>query len=330
MLSNIPKTMRAAKVINAGKDATIEITEQAVPTPKKGEALIKVHAAGVNRPDLAQKAGRYNPPTGVTDILGLEISGSIVALNGDSTFSINDDICALVSGGGYAEYCTVPISQCLPLPNNYDYISAAALPENFMTVWYNLFNHGKLQQDETILIHGGSSGIGTTAIQIAKAFGAKVAVTAGSDEKCAVCRTLGADIAINYKAEDFVEALSENKADVVLDMIGGDYVPRNIKIMKDKGRHVSIAGQRGWTTEINIFDIMSKRLILTGSTLRPRSMEEKAELTKGIYDNIWPLLNNKAIKPLIHQTFSLDNVEQAHELMQSSKHIGKIVLVIDA
>lgn len=324
----VSTTMRAGEFIKNGDTPDITISEQPVPTLGENEALIKVYAAGVNRPDLAQMAGRYNPPPGVTQIPGLEIAGEIIEINGESDFSVGDKICALVSGGGYAEYCAVPLPQCLPLPDDYDYTHAAAIPETFFTVWVNLFHHGRLQEGETVLIHGGSSGIGTTAIQIAKAFGARVAITAGSDEKCQACRDIGADIAINYKTEDFVETLQEDGVDVILDMVGGDYIPRNIKILKDKGRHVSIAGQRGWTAEMPIFDVMRKRLVLTGSTLRPRTVEEKAVIAKDLYEKVWPLLNNKSISPILHKTFALDDVKDAYQLLESSKHIGKIVLII--
>jgi len=330
MVSDNRKTMRAVNFINPGENATAQITEQPIPAPQDGEVLIRVHAAGINRPDLAQMAGRYPPPPGVTAVPGLEVAGEIVAINGDTSgFKTGDKVCALVSGGGYAEYCTAPAPQCLPLPDGYDATLAAALPENFFTVWVNLFEHGRLQKGEKLLVHGGSSGIGTAAVQIATALGIEVAVTAGSEEKCTACLELGAASAINYKTDDFVAVLGENSTDVVLDMVGGDYVPRNIQVLRDRGRHVSIAGLRGWTTEISIFDIMRKRLVLTGSTLRPRSIAEKTVIAKALHETVWPLLSAGKITPVIHAVFSLEDVGDALSLLESSEHIGKIILKID-
>ncbi|TVQ83760.1 MAG: NAD(P)H-quinone oxidoreductase [Micavibrio sp.] len=322
------KTMRAAEFVNPGENAEIRITERPVPKPQSGEVLIKIHAAGINRPDLAQMAGRYNPPPGITDIPGLEVAGEVVALNGTDDFAEGDKICALLSGGGYAEYCTVPAPQCLPLPKNYGFVQGAAIPENFFTVWVNLFDHGRLKKGENLLVHGGSSGIGTAAIQLGKAFDATVAVTAGSDKKCAACLDLGAAQAVNYKTQDFVEILGKDSTDVVLDMVGGDYLPRNMAVLRDRGRHVSIAGQRGWTTEISIFDIMRKRLVLTGSTLRPRSIAEKGAIAEQLRTHVWPLFENGTIAPVIHETFPLEQVTEAYTLLKSSNHIGKIILKI--
>lgn len=331
MVSDNGQTMQAVEFINPGENAAAQITTQPVPVPQVGEVLIRVRAAGINRPDLAQMAGRYPPPPGVTSVPGLEIAGDIIAVNGDAAgFSVGDKVCALVSGGGYAQYCTAPAPQCLPLPEGYDFIRAAALPENFFTVWVNLFEHGRLQKGEKLLVHGGSSGIGTAAVQIASALGIEVAVTAGSDEKCAACLELGANTAVNYKKEDFVTVLGENSTDVVLDMVGGDYVPRNIKVLRDKGRHVSIAGLRGWTTEISIFDIMRKRLVLTGSTLRPRSVAEKAAIAKALHQTVWPLLASGNIAPVIHAVYPLEEAAAALALLDSSAHIGKIILEIDS
>jgi putative PIG3 family NAD(P)H quinone oxidoreductase len=331
MVSENGQKMQAVEFLNPGENAEARVTPQPVPVPQTGEVLIRVHAAGINRPDLAQMAGRYPPPPGASTIPGLEVAGEVVAVNGETAgLSEGDKVCALVSGGGYAEYCTAPALQCLPLPDGYDFIRAAALPENFFTVWVNLFEHGRLQKGEKLLVHGGSSGIGTAAVQIASALGIDVAVTAGSDEKCAACLELGATTAINYKTDDFVEVLGENSIDVVLDMVGGDYVPRNIKILRDRGRHVSIAGLRGWTTEISIFDIMRKRLVLTGSTLRPRSIAEKSIIAKALQENVWPLLSTEKIAPVIHAVYPLDDVSTALSLLESSAHIGKIILKIDA
>jgi NADPH2:quinone reductase len=299
--------------------------ERPIPKTKSGEVLVKVHAAGINRPDILQRKGLYPPPAGVTDIPGLEIAGEIVM--GPKK---GQKVCALVSGGGYAEYCAVPAGQCLPLPKGMDFIAAAGIPETFFTVWTNLFDRGRLKKGETILIHGGASGIGTTAIQIAKAFGAKVFVTAGSDKKCKACKKLGASLAINYKTQDFVdEALKATKGegvDVVLDMVGGDYLPRNLKALKTGGRHVSIAVQKGRTSELDIFQVMSRRLILTGSTLRPRSAADKAAIAKALYKNIWPLLKKGKVKPVIDKVFELEDAQAAHDYLEKDVHVGKVIL----
>lgn len=319
--------MRAVKAL----DQKLVLTNCKIPVPKTGEVLVKVHAAGVNRPDLLQRKGLYPPPKGVTDILGLEVAGEIIKLGKDCRkFKIGQKICALVAGGGYAEYCIVPEAQCLLMPKGMDFITAAAIPETFFTVWTNLFDHGHLKKGETILIHGGTSGIGTTAIQIARAFGAKVIITAGSNAKCSACQKLGASAAINYKTQDFVVEvlkLTKNKGvDVVLDMVGGDYLPRNLKILKEGGRHVSIAMQRGRKTEIDIFDIISKRLVLTGSTLRSQPVAVKAMIAKALTKNIFPLLAARKIKPVIHKIFPLEQAQSAHDYLESGDTIGKIVL----
>ena len=313
--------MKCIEIINQ----RLILSERPMPKTKSGEVLVKVHAAGVNRPDLLQRKGLYPPPAGVTDIPGLEIAGEIVKGAGKGK-----KICALVSGGGYAEYCAVPAKQCLPLPKGMDFVTAAGIPENYFTVWTNLFDRGQLKKGETILIHGGASGIGTTAIQIAKAFGAKVFVTAGTDKKCRACKKLGAALAINYKTQDFLaETLKATKdvgVDVVLDMVGGDYLPRNLKVLKPGGRHVSIAVQGGRTAELDIFQVMSRRLILTGSTLRPRSPADKAAIAKALYKNVWPLLNRKKIKPVIDKVFALKDAQAAHEYLEAGAHVGKVIL----
>ncbi|MCF7972110.1 MAG: NAD(P)H-quinone oxidoreductase, partial [Methylococcaceae bacterium] len=281
-----------------------------IPTPKAGEALIKIHAAGVNRPDIMQRQGLYPPPEGASDILGLEVAGTIVDL-GDtpSHFKIGDKVCALVTGGGYAEYCTAAIPLCLPIPTGLSFTQAAALPETYFTVWSNLFDRAQLKANETVLIHGGSSGIGTTAIQFTKAFGAQVIITAGSTEKCQFCTELGADLAINYHQQDFIQAIKDHTngkgVDIILDMIAGDYFPRNIKCLNFDGRLVHIALQNGIKAEINLLPIMLKRLSITGSTLRPRNTEFKAAIAQQLQKNIWPLLATGQIKPIIHQTFPL-------------------------
>jgi putative PIG3 family NAD(P)H quinone oxidoreductase len=321
--------MRAVKAL----DQKLVLTNCKIPVPKTGEVLVKVHAAGVNRPDLLQRKGLYPPPKGITDILGLEIAGEIIKLGKDCRkFKIGQKICALVAGGGYADYCIVPEAQCLLVPKGMDFITAAAIPETFFTVWTNLFDHGHLKKGETILIHGGTSGIGTTAIQIARAFGAKVIVTAGTDAKCTACKKLGAHAAVNYKTQDFVVEvlkLTKNKGiDVVLDMVGGDYLPRNLKILKEGGRHVSIAMQRGRKAEIDIFDIMSKRLVLTGSTLRAQPVAVKGLIAKALTKNIFPLLAAQKIKPVIHKVFPLEQAQSAHDYLESGDTIGKIVLCV--
>ncbi|HTK85914.1 MAG TPA: NAD(P)H-quinone oxidoreductase [Patescibacteria group bacterium] len=295
------------------------------PIPADGEVLIKVHAAGVNRPDILQRMGKYPPPPGISDIPGLEVAGEI-AESKSSDWKPGDKVCALLAGGGYAEYAVAPAGQCLPVPKGLDMADAAALPETFFTVWNNVFVRGKLKEGENILIHGGASGIGTTAIQVAKTFGANVYVTAGTNEKCAACLRLGANTAINYKTSDFVALIGEGKIDVVLDMIGGSYIPRNMKVLALDGRHVSIAVQGGSKTEIDIPVLMQKRLILTGSTLRPRPVAEKAELARGLRKHVWPLIETGKIKPVIFKTFPLEQAAQAHAALEKGDHFGKILL----
>ena len=305
------------------------LAERPVPKTKWGEVLVKVHAAGVNRPDILQRKGMYPPPEGVTDIPGLEIAGEIVKGEGLFGSGKGRKVCALVSGGGYAEYCAVPAKQCLPLPKGMDFVTAAGIPETYFTVWTNLFDRGQLKKGETVLVHGGASGIGTTAIQIAKAFGAKVFVTAGSDEKCKACKKLGASLAINYKTQDFVtEVLKASKegVDVVLDIIGGDYLPRNLNVLKPGGRHVSIAVQGGLMAQLDIIQVMRKRLILTGSTLRPRSLEDKAAIAKALFKNVWPLLNSKKLGPVVDKVFTLEEAQAAHDYLEAGEHVGKVIL----
>lgn len=305
--------MQAIEIVPPGLLAP---TQRPVPVAKSGEVLIRVAAAGVNRPDLLQRIGKYPPPPGITDIPGLEVAGEIVGTG--------ERVCALLAGGGYAEYVVAPAGQCLPVPRNLSMVEAAALPETVFTVWNNVFLRGQLKPGETLLVHGGSSGIGTTAIQMAKALGAKVFVTAGSDEKCAACLNLGADKAINYKTHDFVKEASG--VDVILDMVGGDYVPRNLECLNPDGRHVSIASMNGAKAEIDIRTIMQKRLILTGSTLRPRPVAEKEDLARGILETVWPWIEAGKLKPLIHATFPLDQAQKAHDMLESGQIAGKIVL----
>ena len=303
-----------------------------LPSPKKGEVLIKVAAAGVNRADILQRQGKYPHPRGASDIPGLEIAGEVVLVGeGVKQPSTGDKIMALVSGGGYAEYCIAPAVLCLPIPSNLELDEAAAVPETFFTVFCNLFQRAKLKASETLLVHGGSSGIGTTAIQMAHAFGSKVVVTAGNDDKCGACEVLGADLAINYNVSNFVEKVysytNGRGVDVILDMVGGEYLARNIEVLAINGRLVSIASLRGGKAEIDLIPIMLKRLTITGSTLRTRSIDFKASIANNLIKKIWPLIEKEEILPFINATFLLEEAAKAHELMQSSEHIGKIVLV---
>ncbi len=314
-------------------NGALKPAQRAVPTPAAKQVLIKVAAAGVNRPDLMQRQGLYPPPPGASDIPGLEVAGTVQAV-GDSVSSLKpgEKVCALVTGGAYAEYCLASAALCLPLPEGFSFIQAAALPETFFTVWSNVFDRGHLQPGETLLVHGGSSGIGTTAIQLGKAFNAKVIVSAGSKAKCEFCLQLGADVAINYKEQDFVEEikrLNDSKGvDVILDMIGGDYFPRHLKCLADEGRLVQIAVQNGPKTELNLLPVMLKRLTITGSTLRARDDAFKAAIAKQLLEKVWPLLSSGRIKPVIHSTFALTEAALAHQLMESSQHIGKIILTV--
>lgn len=318
---------------NGSANDSLQICHQPTPAAKAGEVLIKVYAAGVNRPDIMQRNGLYPPPKGASEILGLEVAGTIVALGDQhSPLAIGDRVCALITGGGYAEYCVAETQLCLPIPEPLSFIQAAGLPETFFTVWSNLFGRAQLQPGETLLVHGGSSGIGTTAIQLAKAFGAHVIVTAGSLEKCQFCIELGADLAINYQQQDFVEQIQDytqgKGVNVILDIIGGDYFARNIKCMSFDARLVQIALQNGIKAELNLLPIMLKRLTITGSTLRARSTKFKAQVALQLLKNVWPLLASGQIKPIIYQTFPLAEAAKAHALMESSRHIGKIILTV--
>lgn len=320
------QNMKAVEIQGFGAPDVLKIASRPVPNPVSGEVLVRVVAAGVNRPDLLQRMGKYPPPPGVSDIPGLEIAGEIVESH-HPDWGVGDRVCALLAGGGYAEYAVVPGGQCLPVPHGLNMVQAAALPETAFTVWNNVFVRGHLKAGETLLIHGGSSGIGTTAIQMAKALGARVVITAGNDDKCAACIKLGADIAINYKTQDFVAEIAKSGGvDVILDMVGGDYVPHNLDCLKLDGRHVSIASLNGAKAEIDIRTIMQKRIIMTGSTLRPRSVEEKSALAHGLRTNIWPLIEAGKITPLIHATFPLADAAKAHALLESGNMAGKIVL----
>lgn len=311
----------------------LQLTTRSVPEVKNKDALIKVYAAGINRPDIMQRKGLYPPPPGASDILGLELSG-IVIKTGSHVTQINegDKVCALVTGGGYAEYCLATEALCLPMPKGFDFIQAAAIPETFFTVWNNIFDCAQLKKDEIILIHGGSSGIGTVAIQLAKSFGATVFITAGSTKKCNFCLDLGADAAINYKDKDFVseiQRLTQNQGvDVILDMIGGNYFPRNLSCMNFDARLMLIALQNGSKIEMNLLPILLKRLIINGSTLRARSTSFKKQIAQQLLTTVWPLLSSGKIKPIINSTFPIEEAHKAHQLMESSQHIGKIVLTL--
>lgn len=329
----LPPSMKHIVCREPGGPDVLRVEESALPTPGHGEVLIKVAAAGVNRPDAMQRSGKYPPPPGAPDTLGLEVAGEIVQLgeNVEPTLS-GMPVCALVSGGGYAEYAVAPARQCLPIPSALTLIEAAALPETLFTVWTNVFERAYAGSDDILLVHGGTSGIGTMAIQLGKLFNLTVIVTCGSDEKCAAARAIGADHAINYRTTDFVEqvrAITDGKgADVVLDMVGGDYVPRNIACMAEDGRHVSIAIQRGAKAEIPIWMIMQKRLTLTGSTLRPRSASFKGLVAEELQHAVWPFVVEGALKPVIDQVFPLHEAAAAHARMESGDHIGKIVLEV--
>jgi putative PIG3 family NAD(P)H quinone oxidoreductase len=327
--------MTGVEISKPGGPDVLTAVERPDPSPGRGEVLIRVAAAGVNRPDVMQRRGAYPPPPGASDLPGLEVAGEIAAVgDGAGAWKVGDRVCALVVGGGYATLCVAPAPQCLPVPANLDFVSAAAIPETFFTVWTNVFDRGRLKAGEDALFHGGSSGIGTTAIQLARARGSRVFVTAGSDEKCRACEQLGAAHAINYKTHDFVEAIKElthkRGVDVILDIIGGSYVGRNLSALAVDGRLVQIGVQSGETTvSVDLWRILSRRLTLTGSTLRARSVEEKGEIAAALRREIWPLLESGTVKPVIFRRFPLRDAAAAHQLMESSDHIGKIVLTVE-
>ncbi len=301
-----------------------------VPEPGETDVLLKVAAAGVNRPDILQREGLYPPPPGVTDIPGLEVAGEIVKTGQDvSPWRCGDFVCALVPGGGYAEYCVAPAALCLPVPSGFSMVAAASLPETFFTVWSTIFDMARFIPGETVLVHGGSSGIGTTAIQLVTAFGGQVFVTCGTGMKCRACRELGASLAVNYREQDFVEILKNQQVHIVLDMVGGDYVIRNLKVLTLEGRHVSIAMLRGRMAKIDLALLLTKRLTLYGATLRARPVEQKARIAEALKIRVWPLLESGTIKPVIYHTFPLTEAHLAHQLMESGTHVGKIVLIVD-
>lgn len=326
-------TMKQVEISGPGGPEVLNLVDGPLPDPGTGEVLIKVYAAGVNRPDVFQRQGKYNTPAGASPIPGLEVAGEIVKLGtGVTEFGLGDRVCALVSGGGYAEFCVAPVPQVLPIPTGLTFIEASGIPENYFTVWTNVFDRGQLQKGETILIHGGSSGIGTTAIQLCHQFGARIISTAGSDEKCAVCKSLGADHVINYKTQDFeaeTKAITGGKgANVILDMVGGNYIQKNINCLALEGRLIQIAFLQSSINQLDLMAVMTKRLTITGSTLRPRTVEQKGEIARALSKEIWPLFNDKKIKVLVDTVLPLSRASDAHALMESSTHIGKIVLEV--
>lgn len=327
----VPSQMRAIEISTPGGPEVLRPGQRPVPSPAAGEVLIEVAAAGVNRPDILQRKGGYPPPPGASDIPGLEVAGTVVALGPQANeWKIGDEVCALVTGGGYAEFVAAPSVQCLPVPKGLTLEEAAGLPETFFTVWVNVFQRGALKNDETLLVQGGSSGIGVTAIQMARAFGHRVFVTAGTAEKCAQCEKLGATRAINYRNEDFVAVIKQltggHGVDVILDMVGGDYVPRELACLAEDGRLALIAFMGGTKTSLDMTDILRRRLTITGSTLRPRPVEVKAAIARALREKVWPLIEAGKIRPVIYRTFGLEEASAAHALMESSEHVGKILL----
>jgi len=325
--------MHCVEISTPGPPEVLKLVERPDPVAGRGEVLIRVAAAGVNRPDVMQRRGLYPPPPGASDLPGLEVAGVVESLGeGVTDWRIGDRVCALVSGGGYATLCVAPAPQCLPVPAGMDLVTAAAIPETFFTVWTNVFDRGRLRSGETALFHGGSSGIGTTAIQLAAARGARVLATAGSDEKCRACEQLGAERAINYRTEDFVDVVKQltkgRGVDLILDIVGGDYIPRERCQVALEGRLVVIGFMGGDTATIDFRRVLGRRLTITGSTLRPRSVEEKGQIAAEVRREVWPLLESGKVKPLIYRTFPFGDAAAAHRLMESSEHVGKIVLTV--
>jgi NADPH2:quinone reductase len=326
--------MRAIEITQPGGPEVLKICERPTPVPKAGEILIRVHAAGINRPDVLQRTGNYPVPPGASDLPGLEVAGEVIEGDlGGRPFKKGDMVCALVQGGGYAEYCAVPAEQALPIPKGLSAVEAASLPETFFTVWSNVFDRAKLAKDETLLVQGGSSGIGVTAIQMAVALGHRVFATAGSDEKCRACEQLGAEKGINYRTEDFAEVVKKANGgkgvDVILDMVAGDYIPREINCLADDGRLAIIALLGGTKSTVDLSQVLRRRLTITGSTLRPRPVSFKAAIANQLHEHVWPLLEAGKIKPVIYRTFPLEQAAQAHALMETSVHVGKIVLKLN-
>ena len=330
-MSALPDTMTAVEISQPGGPDVLKPATRPLPRIKADEVLIKVEAAGVNRPDCFQRAGTYNPPPGASDLPGLEVAGTIVDIGVDvMQWKPGDRVCALTPGGGYAQYCATAAGHCLPIPKGFSMVDAASLPETFFTVWINVFERARLAAGETLLVQGGSSGIGVAAIQIGAALGHRVFATAGSDDKCRACEGLGAIRGINYRTEDFgavvKEATAGKGADVILDMVGGDYVPRELKCLATDGRLSIIAFLGGTTASLDMSDILYRRLTITGSTLRPRSVEYKSTIATALRKNVWPLLENGKVRPVIHATFALTEAASAHALMESGAHVGKIML----
>ena len=330
---SIPATMRTVEITEFGPAENLVVRERPVPTPGSDELLVRVAGAGVNRADLMQRQGNYPPPPGASDVLGLEVSG-VVASRGDGVtgWSVDDRVCGIVTGGGYAEYCVIPAGHALPIPERVSTVDGAALPEACLTVWTNVFERGRLAGGESFLMHGGSSGIGTTAIQLARLSGARVFATAGSDEKCAACERLGADRAVNYRTEDFaaaIEAVTEGRGvDVILDMVGAPYLQPNLDTLAPEGRLVLIGLMGGATAEVNLLQLMSRRLTVTGSTLRSRAVAEKAVLAEAVRGRVWPWVADGQFEPQIHAVFPLEEAADAHRMMEGSQHIGKLLLEI--
>jgi len=326
--------MKAVEITRSGPPEVLSLGDRPDPVAGPGEVLVRVAASGVNRPDVLQRAGHYPPPPGASDLPGLEIAGEIVSGDAQAMaqagLKVGQKVCALVAGGGYAQLCVAPVGQCLPVPQGLSDVEAAALPETFFTVWSNVFDRGRLQPGETLLVQGGTSGIGVTAIQLAKAFGARVIATAGSDDKCAACLKLGADHAINYRTQDFADEAKKltggKGVDVILDMVAGAYVAREVECLAEDGRLVIIAVQGGVKSEFNAGLVLRRRLVITGSTLRPRPVAFKAAIAGSLREKVWPLLESMAVRPVIHSTFAAADAAQAHALMESNRHIGKIVL----
>lgn len=333
----LPESMPVVEIAAPGGAGVLRLAERSVPVPARGEVLIKVAASGVNRPDLLQRMGRYPPPPGASDIPGLEVAGEVVMTGGEAPagrWRQGDRVCALVAGGGYAAYCVAPAGQCLPVPAGLDLVQAAAVPEAAFTVWSNLFERGRLERGERVLIHGGSSGIGTTAIQLARASGAIVYATAGSDEKCAACIRLGAAVAINYRRDDFVAVIADETSrtgvDVILDIVGGDYLLRNLQCLAPDGRLVQIGLMGKGRPEVDLGLVLQRRLTITGSTLRARPIEEKARLAREVERHVWPWLQDGTVQPVIDRTFALAAAADAHRRLEAGEVIGKVVLVADA
>jgi len=334
-MPELPKTMTAIEIERPGGPEVLRAVQRPVPDPAAGEVLVQVEAAGVNRPDVMQRLGKYPPPPGASEIPGLEIAGTIVSVaSGVNRWRVGDRVCALVAGGGYADYCAAPAVQCLPIPDGLDVVAAGAIPETFFTVWTNVFERGRLAAGERLLVHGGASGIGTTAIQLARASGAIVFATAGSDEKCAACRTFGAAVAINYRTQDFADVVRQETSaagvDVILDIIGGEYFARNIDCLARNGRLVQIGLMGGAKAELNLRPVLDRRLTITGSTLRARSVAEKGMLAREVETNVWPLLASGAVAPVIDMVFPLNRAADAHRRLESGDHVGKVVLSVQA